>query len=436
MKTTLFNVVLLLCYQSLPLISAEEECVINELGEQVCFPASSEFSNKCTFEDDDECGYLLIHDTLDGCKNNMEISRSKCPKTCLLCDNFHDGYVHNMYSEEPQQVAPGPDKAATIQRIQQTDDYMFNEIYGDTSVKDTKYNCLNRNALCSFWAAKGECEANPPYMEFQCAPACFSCQKLDFEHRCPFNETAKNTWQPGSLDQMFRRIVVDFSTYEPRVLSAPKEYWSQIQQDQRDGPWIVVLDKFLTEEECQTLIDLGSKKGYEISRDVGSKKFDGTYDAITSKDRTSSNAWCTDDCYEHPVTKRVHERIENITNIPETNYEFLQLLEYEVGEFYGRHHDYIPHHIKRDQGVRILTVFLYLNDVEEGGGTHFSALDITVQPKRGAALIWPSVKNDHPHISDPRTDHQALPVGKGLKYGANAWVHQRDFKTPFTKSCI
>jgi hypothetical protein len=30
---------------------------------------------------------------------------------------------------------------------------------------------------------------------------------------------------------------------------------------------------------------------------------------------------------------------------------------------------------------------------------------------------------------DPRTDHQALPaVTNGVKYGANAWVHQRDFK--------
>jgi hypothetical protein len=30
------------------------------------------------------------------------------------------------------------------------------------------------------------------------------------------------------------------------------------------------------------------------------------------------------------------------------------------------HHDYIDFHLNRAQGVRILTVFLYLNDVEEG----------------------------------------------------------------------
>jgi 2OG-Fe(II) oxygenase superfamily len=65
----------------------------------------------------------------------------------------------------------------------------------------------------------------------------------------------------------------------------------------------------------------------------------------------------------------------------------------------------------------------------------FSAVQ-TVQPKRGRALIWPSVKDENPSVKDPRTDHQALPVKKGVKYGANAWIHLRDFKTPHSKNCI
>jgi prolyl 4-hydroxylase len=85
------------------------------------------------------------------------------------------------------------------------------------------------------------------------------------------------------------------------------------------------------------------------------------------------------------------------------------------------HHDYIAHNIDRQQGVRILTVFLYLNDVEAGGGTHFNRLNITVMPKQGRALLWPSVLNHRPHDKDPRTFHEALPVEAGVKYGANAW---------------
>jgi prolyl 4-hydroxylase len=95
----------------------------------------------------------------------------------------------------------------------------------------------------------------------------------------------------------------------------------------------------------------------------------------------------------------------------------------------------IEHQIRRRQGVRILTVYLYLNDVPAGGGTNFDFLDIPVMPKRGRALIWPSVEDETPNIKDPRTTHQALPVEEGVKYGANGWFHQRDFKTPNREGC-
>ena len=62
-------------------------------------------------------------------------------------------------------------------------------------------------------------------------------------------------------------------------------------------------------------------------------------------------------------------------------------------------------------------MFLYLNDVEEGGGTRFPLLDITVQPKMGSAILWPSVLDDPPEKKDFRTDHEALEVTKGIKYG-------------------
>jgi prolyl 4-hydroxylase len=81
-------------------------------------------------------------------------------------------------------------------------------------------------------------------------------------------------------------------------------------------------------------------------------------------------------------------------------------------------------------------MFLYLNDVEAGGGTNFPRLDLTVMPKRGKAVLWPSVLNDRPNEKDGRTNHQALPVEKGVKYGANAWLHQRDFKSPYDRGCV
>jgi prolyl 4-hydroxylase len=95
----------------------------------------------------------------------------------------------------------------------------------------------------------------------------------------------------------------------------------------------------------------------------------------------------------------------------------------------------VPGDFQRAQGVRILTFFMYLNDVEEGGETDFPQLGITVKPKKGQALLWPNVYMRNPDARDGRTMHQALPVKKGVKYAANLWLHQRDFKTPFYNLC-
>ena len=74
------------------------------------------------------------------------------------------------------------------------------------------------------------------------------------------------------------------------------------------------------------------------------------------------------------------------------------------------------------------TFFLYLSDVEEGGGTKFD-LGFTVQPKKGKAVIWPATHNERPFVQDPRTHHEALPVTKGTKYAANFWIHNHAFRS-------
>jgi prolyl 4-hydroxylase len=40
-----------------------------------------------------------------------------------------------------------------------------------------------------------------------------------------------------------------------------------------------------------------------------------------------------------------------------------------------------------------------------------------VTPKRGRAVLWPSVLDEDPNTQDSRTIHTALKVIKGIKYG-------------------
>lgn len=270
--------------------------------------------------------------------------------------------------------------------------------------------------------------------------------------RCPFDRNAPKAWEKaGDLDRFFEGLLAqtaDKPQYKPTLHSGPAKYTASVDIDDTsrqlvtvppnaivDGPWVLTLENVLTDEECEHLIQLGHKSGYARSLDVGAKKFDGSFDSFLNPDRTSTNTWCNEECYNDDIVQKLTKRFEDLTGIPANHSEYWQLLRYEESEKYDEHHDLIDYQLDRAEGLRILTIFFYLSTVEEGGGTHFSKLDLTVQPVKGRVLIWPSVLNEDPDAQDIRTTHQALPVEKGIKFAANAWVHQRDFKTPNNNGC-
>jgi prolyl 4-hydroxylase len=275
-----------------------------------------------------------------------------------------------------------------------------------------------------------------------CGPACRSCHMLDFDMRCPKDYIGTDAWKAGDLNTMFERIVTDpyYQQFQPRIISRPTLPYNA-GSDNVDyivgGPWMIVFENIMTDSEAQRMIELGTNLGFERSGEYsGEKKTDGTYASKLTERRTSKNTWCRESCQQDPVATTLMDRIVNITGIPAPNSEYLQMLQYEVNEYYQRHHDYTIDHQDRAPGVRMLTFFFYLNNVTEGGGTHFPDLNVTVQPKVGRAVLWPSVLNDDPHAIEPRTEHEALPVLQGVKYGINAWIHQRDFRTPNLHGCM
>jgi prolyl 4-hydroxylase len=328
---------------------------------------------------------------------------------------------------EPQHV--DANHATEIHRkIEEAREYIYGVVKNDNILKTVEGLCKNKHPSCAFWSVIGECENNPGYMQTNCGPVCSSCHMLHVDTRCPIDENAVDAFaKPGDLNTMFERIISDpyYEQYEPKVVSRPPE-----------GPWMLMFESAITDEEAERLIELGHEEGYERSADVGAKQDDGTYTKNVNSGRTSTNAWCIGKCYEDPVAKRVAERISNITGIPETNSENLQLLRYTSGQYYQTHSDYIDYQRERQCGVRILTFYMYLNDVEHGGGTAFPALNLTVTPKRGRAVLWPSVLDEDPNAKDPRTVHTAQHVKEdSVKFGANAWIHQRDFKNPNKNHC-
>lgn len=233
---------------------------------------------------------------------------------------------------------------------------MINASFGHRQV-NVRIDCRSLQWLYHYLPPLGH--ANPNFMQTQCAPACFTCDiaTMPFETRCPMPTNVHNAWGEGDLNRMFERLAEE-KPYDLKIIRRPG--MPNPLRPEEDSPWIITLDSFLSDEECNDLIAHGHRMGYEQSTVLLTEdKSD-----VSKGSRTSSNTWCQDACFQ--AATPVLQRIEALTGIPQPNFEHLQLLQYQEGQFYKTHSDFIAHHAQRAQGVRLLTVFLYLNDVPQG----------------------------------------------------------------------
>jgi prolyl 4-hydroxylase len=289
---------------------------------------------------------------------------------------------------------------------------------------------------CDAFADQGHCDSMPGQMAVYCPIACNSCHLRDRKERCKkenihgqharpsptdnpnieymtYNRSAP-IYAPGDLNRMFESIIPRFQKrYAINILSR--------------SPYVVTIDDFLSGEEVRALTK--HVDGWERSTDTGQLNALGASGKKLSTGRTSSNAWCAGQCESHPVVTNIYNKIAEITKVPRSYYETFQVLRYEIGQKYEVHHDngQQSQTNENSSGPRILTFFLYLSDVDEGGETTFPALGLSVQPKRGRALLWPSVLNEDVLKNDGRTLHEAKPVIRGRKFAANTWIHAYDF---------
>lgn len=292
--------------------------------------------------------------------------------------------------------------------------------------------------MCADQAAQGLCDDSPGWMIVHCCKSCDEAlnasELLDPGVRCSrenLNMTGP-AWKPGDLNDLFQKWVADdeFKQYTPTVLSSPGAEFGG-----NDGPWILTFDTFLTDFESDQIWKGGTLTGFDRSTDQGRINEFGEMEQVVSTTRTSSNAWCIDACERLPGVISATKKIESVTGIPKVNFESFQILQYQKDQFYRKHHDSSPGKDDTAAGHRILTFFLYLSDVEEGGATRFSKLGLDVKPKKGKALVWPSVLNDNPEISDQRMYHEARDVIRGEKRAANHWIHLYDYETPNKWGC-
>jgi len=122
-------------------------------------------------------------------------------------------------------------------------------------------------------------------------------------------------------------------------------------------------------------------------------------------------------------------RIDTLLGLNAAIGETIQGQRYLAGQEFKPHNDWFytdQGYWKRERkrgGQRSWTAMAYLNEVEEGGETHFTEVGINIEPKPGVLLVW----NNAMHDGSPNegTLHAGLPVVRGAKYVITKWYRTR-----------
>ena len=179
---------------------------------------------------------------------------------------------------------------------------------------------------------------------------------------------------------------------------------------------LYVARNFLSERECAGLVALidADKFPSTLMQDEPDKEF-----------RTSST--CHMDRSE-ALVRAVERKITSLMGIDPAHGETMQGQHYSVGQQFKPHNDYfhvnMPYweETRKRGGQRTWTLMVCLNEVEEGGRTNFPLVGLSLQPRRGNAIIWNNL--DRAGEPNPMTLHQGMPVLRGCKYIITKWYRE------------
>jgi prolyl 4-hydroxylase len=184
------------------------------------------------------------------------------------------------------------------------------------------------------------------------------------------------------------------------------------------------IDNFLTNEECDTLIQIASNR-LEPSRVYTDKA-----DLNDTENRKSDQAWLLNDM--NPLIQKISEKIAQLSGYPIVNQEDLQVVHYEPGGFFKTNYDACEgtksfcERMDGTAGPRLWTYLVYLNDNMTGGETVFPYLNKKVTPKKGKMVVFQSTNDEGLLIR--QSLHGGEPVASGVKWIANKWIRKNNYK--------
>ncbi len=130
--------------------------------------------------------------------------------------------------------------------------------------------------------------------------------------------------------------------------------------------------------------------------------------------------------------KGISRRIDDLLGLDPLIGEPVQGQRYLPGQQFQPHNDWFytsEKYWKLEEargGQRSWTAMVYLNQVEEGGATHFTEIGIQIEPKPGVLLLWNNALPDG--RPNEGTMHAGMPVLKGAKYVITKWYRTRQWR--------
>ena len=190
-----------------------------------------------------------------------------------------------------------------------------------------------------------------------------------------------------------------------------------------ESPLIRSFEGFVPDSVCGWLID----------RSRGRLKRALVYDAKQGQDyasETRTNSWAQFDLMgSELIHLLIQHRMQSACGYPLHNMEANAILHYAVGEEISNHYDFVDPNIPNyaaeiaQNGQRMLTFLVYLNDDYEGGETEFPELDIVHRGQSGEGLFFVNALENNE--ADLRTVHAGRPPTRGEKWIVSQFVRSR-----------
>ena len=130
-----------------------------------------------------------------------------------------------------------------------------------------------------------------------------------------------------------------------------------------------------------------------------------------------------------PAVQALEALLFDLNGIDPAHGEPVQGQRYDVGQEFKPHNDWFnPHGQDWEKycgvsGQRTWTFMIYLNDVEAGGATRFTAVKKSFQPEAGKLLCW---NNRTAELAgNVNAIHHGMKVRKGVKYIITKWYREK-----------